>query len=405
MRLRGIVVVGLAAIMALALPLAAEAKPKKKKAATAKVMTRNLFLGADLAPAINSGNIGEFLEANGAILNEVDETDFPRRAPALAAEIRKKKPDLVGLQEVALWRTAPPCVQPALTGEPAATDVEYDFLDLLLDQVNRGKKRYRVAVVQPEFDFEAPADKNGMPGDGPPAEPDLESCNPFGVISDAELNGRLTMRDVILVRKNRKRAKTKIKVKNPIAGHFENLLVVRVANAVDVPVTRGWTALDATVKKGKGKKQVKRKFRFFNTHFEAFDDETETPSIRQLQAQELAGIATDPVYGYAEGNKPVILLGDLNSDDDTVVPDDQKAYRALLAAGFTERSTDDPLSCCVSDLFTSPPSEFDHQVDHVMTDQTPKRVRLVTSSVVGLAQVDGIYPSDHAGVVSKLKLK
>jgi endonuclease/exonuclease/phosphatase family metal-dependent hydrolase len=392
MRLRGIVVVGLAATMALALPLAAEAKPKKKKVAV-KVMTRNIFLGADLTPGIEAPDPAAFFEANGEILREVDETDFPRRAPALAAEIRKKKPDLVGLQEVALWRTAPPSLDPVFTTGPTAANVAYDFLDLLLDEVNRGKKRYRVAVVQPEFDFEAPADKNGEPNDGPP-----------GLLANTELNGRLTMRDVILVRKNRKHAGRKLKVRNATGDSFENLLVVRVANAVDVPVTRGWTALDATIKKGKGEKKVKRKFRFFNTHFEAFDDETETPSIRQLQAQELAGIATDPSYGYSV-SKPVILLGDLNSDDDTVVPDDQKAYRALLDAGFTERSTDDPLSCCVSDLFTSPPSEFDHQVDHVMTDQTRKRVKLLKSTVTGRAQVNGIYPSDHAGVVSKLRLK
>ena len=53
---------------------------------------------------------------------------------------------------------------------------------------------------------------------------------------------------------------------------------------------------------------MKRNFRFINTHFEAFDDETVIPSIRSLQAQEIAGIALDPSYG---GERPVILLGDL----------------------------------------------------------------------------------------------
>jgi endonuclease/exonuclease/phosphatase family metal-dependent hydrolase len=201
------------------------------------------------------------------------------------------------------------------------------------------------------------------------------------------------MRDVILVRNT-----PRVEVANATGGHFENLLTVQVAGAVNVNVTRGWTALDATILTDEG--TVKRTFRFVNTHLEAFDDETQTPSIRQQQAEELVapgGPATSP--------DPVILLGDLNSDDDTVSADDQKAYRALLAAGFTERSTDDPLSCCVSDLFTSPPSEFDHQVDHVMTDESPARVGLVNSKVTGLAQVDGIYPSDHAGVFSKLRLK
>jgi endonuclease/exonuclease/phosphatase family metal-dependent hydrolase len=390
----------LALVATLALPLAAEAKPKKS--INVKVMTRNLFLGADLGPAINADGIGEFLTANGGILREVDETDFPRRSRLLADEIKEKKPDLVGLQEVALWRTADPCVTPSLTETPTATEVVYDFLELLKDRINRNKKLYKVAVVQKEFDFEAPADKNQQAGDGPPAG-DLESCNPGGVINNAELNGRLTMRDVILVRKPQKGDKTKVKVKNPTGGNFDNLLIVRVANAVDVDVTRGWTAVDAVAKKGKGKNKVKKKFRFINTHFEAFDDETEIPSIRSLQAQEMAGIALDPAYG---GERPVILLGDFNSDVRTKVqPGDAQAYQALLDAGFTERSTHDPLSCCVSDLFTSPPSEFDHQVDHVMTDASKKKIKLVKSSVVGRKRIDGIYPSDHAGVFSKLRLK
>src|SRR5687767_13588572 len=128
----------LAMVATLALPLAAEAKPKKS--INVKVMTRNLFLGADLSPAINADGIGEFLEANGGILREVDLTDFPRRSRLLADEIKTKKPDLVGLQEVALWRSAEPCVTPALTGAPTATEVEYDWLDLLMDKLNRNKK-------------------------------------------------------------------------------------------------------------------------------------------------------------------------------------------------------------------------------------------------------------------------
>ncbi len=62
---------------------------------------------------------------------------------------------------------------------------------LLLAQLNKGKKLYRAVVVQPEFDFEAPADANGIPGDGPGGT---------GLLANAEINGRLTMRDVILAR-------------------------------------------------------------------------------------------------------------------------------------------------------------------------------------------------------------
>ena len=58
----------------------------------------------------------------------------------------------------------------------------------------------------------------------------------------------------------------------------------------------------------------------------------------------------------------------------------------------------------MSNLFTSPPSEFDHQVDHVMTNMGDQ-VELVHSAVTGLSQVNGIYNSDHAGVYSRLKVR
>ena len=105
----------------------------------------------------------------------------------------------------------------------------------------------------------------------------------------------------------------------------------------------------------------------------------------------------------------MILLGDLNSDDDTVVGDDRLAYQALTQAGFRERSTNDPLSCCLdSDIITEDGggsiSHFDHQVDHVMTN-APGRVQLVSSAVTGRQPVNGFWDSDHAGVFSKLRLR
>jgi endonuclease/exonuclease/phosphatase family metal-dependent hydrolase len=109
--------------------------------------------------------------------------------------------------------------------------------------------------------------------------------------------------------------------------------------------------------------------------------------------------------GPATSDLPVVLLGDFNSDDDTVVPDDQQAYRVLLSAGFVERSTTDPLSCCVHsyNLMTGIAAGFDHQVDHVMTD-SPHSVRLVESSVTGRTMQNGYWDSDHAGVFSALRI-
>jgi endonuclease/exonuclease/phosphatase family metal-dependent hydrolase len=341
----------------------------------ARVMTRNLFLGADLAPSLSATSLGGFVDANGAVLRQTTATNFPTRATGLAAEILQQEPDLVGLQEVALWRTGSASISPVLGGPKTATTVRYDFLQLLLDKLNAGEERYQPVAVQQEFDFEAPANENGIRGDGPQPTP------------DAELNARLTMRDVILARVG-----GGVHTWAPAGDNFQHLLTLPILGT-PVTVTRGWTQVEAKVRGG-------IPFRFVNTHLEAFDPRTEHPSIRALQAGELVAPG-----GPATADTPVVLLGDFNSDDDTVVPDDQQAYRVLLGAGFVERSTADPLSCCIHsyDLTTGTAAQFDHQVDHVMTD-SPGAVRLVESAVTGRTMQNGYWDSDHAGVFSALRI-
>jgi len=141
---RRLLVALIAAVSALALLLPTAAAAKKDnhsdhgKGKVVSVMTRNLYLGADLTPALKAESLGEFVAANGQILREVTANDFPTRAKGLAQEILSEKPDLVGLQEVALWRTGPPDLTPVLTGQPTATAVRYDYLAELLAELNRG---------------------------------------------------------------------------------------------------------------------------------------------------------------------------------------------------------------------------------------------------------------------------
>ena len=349
------------------------------KGKVVNVMTRNLYLGADLAPAIGAPSLEAFVAATGQIMREVSANNFPVRAKGLAQEILAKKPDLVGLQEVALWRTGPPSLTPVLTGEPTATTVRYDYLQELLEQLNKGPDRYEVVVVQNEFDLEAPGDENGVAGDGP---------NP--AIANAEINGRLTMRDVILARRG-----AGVDTANPQSGNFKTLLQVPILGK-PLTIKRGWTATDARVRGSDW-------FRFVNTHLEAFDPAALVPSIRALQAAELVA----PGGPAAAGDLPVVLVGDLNSDDDTVSPGDQQAYRVLLEAGLVERSTNNPLGCCLNSSLLAEGvggsvADFDHQVDHVMTDD-PEEIGLQESAVTGLLPVNGFWDSDHAGLFSALR--
>jgi endonuclease/exonuclease/phosphatase family metal-dependent hydrolase len=364
-------------IIALLLPGAAFAKKKadhsdRGKGHVANVMTRNVYLGANLAPAIGAKTLDAFVAANGQILREVTANDFPTRAKGLAGEILAQKPDLVGLQEVALWRTGPPSLAPVMGGPLTASTVRYDYLQELLTELNRGPDRYEVVVVQNQFDLEAPADENGVAGDGP--QPTV----------NAEINGRLTMRDVILARTS-----GGVHTKNAQSGNFSTLLTVPILGQ-ELTIKRGWTATDAKVR-GTGW------FRFVNTHLEAFH-----PLIRQAQAAELVAPA-----GPATSSLPVVLLGDLNSDDDTVEGADRLAYQTLLAAGMVNRSTDDPLSCCLDSSLLAvgaggSEADFDHQVDHILT-RDPQVIALQSSAVSGIQPVNGYWSSDHAGVFSVLR--
>jgi endonuclease/exonuclease/phosphatase family metal-dependent hydrolase len=386
------------------LPGAADAKGKKKgKGTQLTVMTRNLYLGADLTPALEANTIDGAINAGGQIVNQVHATKFPSvRAASLAAEIKKRKPDIVGLQEAAWWRTGPVDINAAL-GTPAASQTDPaggDFLTDLVNAINakggkkassakKGKKkggvRYVIANVKPEFDFELPVNDDGN-GSG---------------LAGADHNERLTMRDAILVRKG-----VGIKFNNPTSGTYNTLLRETLAGgAKTVDVTRGWNAIDV---KARG-----RSFHFVDTHLEAFDSQGSNTTnqgtslgkgdVRAAQAAQLVGPG-----GAANSTRPVILLGDMNSDDDTVQPNgDRNAYAALTAGGFSERSTANPLGCCLNDPFLvgGPNSiaDFDHQVDHVLANTS--KIKFVKGFVDGRAPVNGLYPSDHAGLTSVLKIK
>ena len=104
-----------------------------------EVMTQNLYLGSSLAPALGATTPEGFVAGVATIYNTVVATDFPARARAIADEIAKDEPDLIGLQEVSNW-----IAQPTVAGR---TPVSFDFLEILQKELAYRDLDYVVAAT------------------------------------------------------------------------------------------------------------------------------------------------------------------------------------------------------------------------------------------------------------------
>jgi endonuclease/exonuclease/phosphatase family metal-dependent hydrolase len=345
-RLR-VLAVALALIAALALPAGASAASDRD----VTVMTRNLYLGADIITAAAATSLDDLKLRATAIFGTVQQTNFPVRAKAIAREIDANDPDLVGLQEVALWRRTPDGVTNAVKD---ANQVVYDFLAILQKEIKARGLSYRAAVSKQEADFEVPTSLN--------------------------YDIRLTMRDVILVRSGKG---AKVKVAKTLKGNFADKLTVNVPSG-PIESLRGWTAVDA--------RAGERSFRFVNTHLEAYGGE-----LRERQAKQLL---RGPL---ASKKKDIILVGDLNSDTRDANPEGL-AIKAIRSAGFVDAFKKAPATSGQDEKLDNPTSKLKRYIDHIMSRPT---LRTIRTKVVGnrpADRVSGLWPSDHAGTVATLRL-
>ncbi|MGR4878210.1 endonuclease/exonuclease/phosphatase family protein [Streptomyces sp. LARHCF249] len=367
-----------AALCALALfapgsPAAASASAAENPAATLRVMTRNLYLGADLAPVLAATNPSALVDAVSAVYRNVEATNFPERAEALADEIAEGNPHLVGLQEAVLWLSQTPA------GPGRATHVEYDFLQILLDELSaRGKHYAAVATVTVGSDFEAPR------------------RNPGGGLQDI----RLTDRDVLLARTDL--PARVFSVANAQAATFQNSVSFCVVGLGCPPgppleIRRGWAAADATLRGHTA--------RVVTTHLEPA-----SRTVQELQGNEL-------LAGPLNTKLPTVLLGDLNSAAGGVGATPGTAtqtYNNLLAAGFTDawtahrgRVRGPGFTCCQAADLMNTVSTLTQRIDYVL--YRGRGLKALSTHRVGASPADrtpsGLWPSDHAGVRSVLRLR
>jgi hypothetical protein len=348
----------LAAGAALGLASPALAASKKAERADLDVMVRNWYLGADLIPLAGAKDMAEFEQAAAQRFQTVQANDFTKRAAALAAEVAKHKPDLIGVQEAAVWKRSPDGVKDGMA--TAASITVYDSVTVMQEALRKRGLSYRVVVKRAWFDYEAPT----------------------ALGHDV----RLTQQDVVLVRSG-KGAKKGLKLGRSFKGGFRDVLTVPT-QAGPAASPRGWVGVDGSLNG--------RKFRFTTTHLEAYSPEIGDKQMAQLLA------------GPAKSRKTLqLLVGDFNSDPKTAGTDDRgaerkpNAYQTAIGAGFhnplPRRNT-----CCFAETLTQTNESLDSWIDHAVT--RPK-VKVLRSSRIGTRQVGGMYPSDHAGIVARLRLR
>jgi endonuclease/exonuclease/phosphatase family metal-dependent hydrolase len=351
------------ALLTLSLAVLAAAVPASASAAVGlKVMTRNIYLGGNIFHPIGENDPVAFRRKTGELWAEVQKTDFVgTRARLLAREVKRTNPDVIGLQEGALWRRGPDGVTDG--SATPATQVVYDFLKTYKRALKRAGLRYSTAVVQQEADIEAPIDQG--------------------------YDVRLTMRDVILVKR-----RPDLRITGRSKGNYTADIGVPTPSGT-LTSRRGWTAVDARLRG--------RRFRFVNTHLEAA---AEAP--RNAQAAELVARGGP----LRVKRRPVILVGDMNSDPNGT-ESDPNAVNVLKGFGLVDLwprivPGNSGFSCCLdnSDLSDTTTAGFDHRIDLIFSKPA---LRGSGGTVVGKRLRDrasnGLWPSDHAGVVLNLRLK
>jgi len=314
------------------------------------VATWNLYLGASLDGLISAQSPDEIPGIVEQGMRDMLATDFPMRAQAVARALAVWQPDLVALQEVALWRVQ----SPGDGGATPATDTLADFLALLTAALDARGLDYRPVVSITNADVE--------------------------LLASSGVDVRLSDREAILARAD-------VPTFEPDSGHYAARITATVGGpgGPTVTVPRGWVSTNAVI----GEDTV----RVLATHLEV----QELAVIQEAQTRELIAH-----LGGLHG--PVVLAGDLNSNADTAGGPSTLTYRLLLDAGFQDAwSFIDGASpghtCCQAPDLRNPTSTLNQRVDYVLYRGTT----LVRSAAVLGATLDertssGLWPSDHAGV-------
>lgn len=346
-----------------------------------KVMTQNLYIGADINRVLEIDSLADLPEVVAETFAIILATNFPERAEALADQVARFRPHIIGLQEaVEFLRQSPGDF--SLGNPMSATEPVFDYLTILQNALLTRGLNYEVAAIVNNADLEVPivvgVDSGGMP-----------------LLDDI----RAIDRDVILVRRG-------VETSRPVAQNYAVNLQVGLAGIAAVELTRGFAAVDAKI--------GGTTYRVVTTHLEERLAELELEQIQALQAAELIGeLATETL--------PVILLGDLNSSP-TDLPTQVAVppYQLFTVSGYADIWQSGPfgrhkpgLTCCQEEDLMNETSTFDRRIDHIFvrsgveflpTQAVGPNISFVVGDRQKAKTPSGLWPSDHAGVFARMRL-
>lgn len=329
--------------------------------ATITVMTRNVYLGADVESALDAPSTQEFLAAVVQSWQAIQATKWSERVKKIAAEIAAADPHVVGLQEVSAIRMQSPGDAIAGGSTPATTVVS-DYLEDLLSELSTLGADYTVATKVQNFDVEVPLATNPT----------------FTEFDDI----RLTDYDVLLVRSD-------LTYSNAANALYSLIIKAPVVSGDTVTVGRGWTAATVTVDGVN--------VRVVNTHLESIAE-----AIRLAQGTELIQIlATQTV--------PTLVMGDLNTEANTNGP----MYQSFTSAGYTDAwlqidGAGQGFTCCNDKTLDNATPAFDKRIDLVLYRNVTDLISAegeVTGAEAADKTTSGLWPSDHGGVVMTLTIQ
>ncbi len=284
------------------------------------VMTRNLFVGAPIEQIYAVEDPVQIPSKAAELWAWVGSTNFEERAEAIADEIARAQPHVIGLQEVSLFYIFRNFDLGDWSHDLVPSD-ELDFLTVLLGKLGERGLAYLPASYTQNFQ-----------GAVPMLDPTSDTYLSLIVLTDL---------DFILVKEG-------VTFANPQNANFDESLEVELGGT-PLEILRGWASVDVTVEG--------LSFRFVTTHLE-----TETDADVQIaQGNELIEILTD-----GSGDPlPTILTGDLNSDADG---GDTPTVGYFFDAGFEDAwgTRGDGLTCCQDETLLERPSQLYRRPDVIL---------------------------------------